>query len=167
MFLHKDERILKIYYHHYTPFLVHILKLFTATLPFYFILFMMHNSFSFKIILMFHLIIIMLFSVVAVYLTLVYWLDRLIVTNKRLIFVDWEYLTVKTEHESELTDIQDITSKENGLFALIPFFDYGTIEIETASAGTFIVFHQAPDPNGIKKFIYSHVPHHEHNSSLQ
>jgi len=166
MFLHKDEAILQVYYHHYTPFIGHLLKLFGGTLPFYFLLYMMRKSFSFKIILTFHLIIIMMFSVIAVYLTLVYWLDRLIVTNKRIIFIDWEYLTVKTEHESELVDIQDITSTENGVFALIPFFDYGTLEIETASAGTFIIFRQAPDPNGIKKFIYSHIPHHEHNSSL-
>ena len=109
----------------------------------------------------------MVFSLVAVYLTLIYWLDRLIVTNKRIIFIDWEYLTVKTEHEAELNDIQDITSQEKGLVALIPFFDYGTIVIKTASAKTFIKFTQSPDPNGIKQFIYSNIEHHHDYHSLR
>lgn len=163
MHLGKGERILKIYYHHPTPFVFDLLKLILATLPFYFLLFIMGNSFEFGVVLALHLIVVLLFSLVAIYLTLIYWLDRLIVTNKRIVFIDWKYLTIKTEHEASLYDIEDITSQEKGIIALLPFFDYGTIVIKTASAKTLITFPQAPDPEGVKKFIHS-ITIHDHES---
>ena len=82
-----------------------------------------------------------------------YWLDRLVITNKRIVFIDWKYLTVKVEYETELKDIQDITSREKGIFSILPFFDYGTIEIKTSSNKTTIVFTEARNPNGIKKLL--------------
>jgi len=165
MYLAKDERILKTYYHHYTPFLANLLKLFVATIPFYLLLYFMRDGFTFGVIMAVHLIIVFLFSLVAVYMTLVYWLDRLVVTNRRIIFIDWEYLTVKTEHESELKDIQDITSREKGIVALIPFFDYGELVIKTSASQTFIKFTEAPDPDGIKKFIYTQITHDYESSA--
>jgi hypothetical protein len=95
--------------------------------------------------------------------TLVFWLDRLIVTNKRLIFIDWRYLSIKSEYETELKDVQDITSIERGVFAILPIFDYGTIEIKTSSNQTTIIFKEAPNPNGIKKFIQSLLIHPHNN----
>jgi hypothetical protein len=166
MHLSPDERILKVFYHHPTPFIFNLLKLIFATLPFYFILFAMKDSFAFGAIITMHIIVVLIFSMAAVYITLIYWLDRLIVTNKRIVFIDWKYLTVKTEHEATLNDIQDITSTEKGLIALIPLFDYGRIVVKTASAKTLIDFPQAPDPDGIKKFIQN-LTVHDNQSSLR
>jgi hypothetical protein len=53
-----------------------------------------------------------------------------------------------------MSDIQDITTVEHGLFSAIPFFDYGSFKLDTASAKTILLFNQAPDPEGIKHFIY-------------
>lgn len=153
MHLEKDEVILKIFYHHYTPFIHRMLKIIGATLPFYFLIFIFKSSLDFSQIFWAHLFVIFLFSLVTIYVTLVYWLDRLIITNKRVVFIDWKYLTVKAEYETELHDIQDVTSREKGVIAILPFFDYGTIEIKTASNKTTIRFTEAPNPNGIKKFI--------------
>lgn len=166
MHLSPDEKILKVFYHHPTPFIFNLLKLIFATLPFYFILFVLKDGFSFGAIVTMHIVVVLLFSIAAVYITLIYWLDRLIITNKRIVFIDWKYLTVKTEHEATLNDIQDITSTEKGLIALIPIFDYGTIVVKTASAKTLIDFPQAPDPDGIKKFIQDLLVH-DHHSSLR
>lgn len=53
-----------------------------------------------------------------------------------------------------LNDIQDIKTSEKGLISYIPFLDYGTFALETASAKTTILFEQAPDPEGIRQYIY-------------
>ncbi len=83
----------------------------------------------------------------------------MVITNKRVIFIDWKYLTVKAEYEAELKDVQDITSKEKGVIALLPIFDYGDIIIKTASNLPTIEFTEAPDPDGIKKFIHQIIIH--------
>lgn len=152
---------MKVYYHHYFPFVIRLLKVVIATIPFYFLVFLFRDSLSFSQMLLVHVIVVLLFSLITIYVTLVYWLDRLIVTNKRLIYIDWQYLTVKVECETELKDVQDIISTENGVFAVLPFFDYGTIEIKTASLATTIMFEESPNPNGIKKFIQSVLIHHD------
>jgi hypothetical protein len=159
MHLDQGEVILKVFYHHYSPFIVRLLKIISTTIPFYFLIFIFKDSFDFTTVFFLHLFIVSVFSIVTVYVTLVYWLDRLVVTNKRLIFIDWTYLTVKTEYETELKDVQDITSIEKGIFAILPIFDYGTIEIKTASNQTTIVFVEAPNPNGIKKFVQTVLIH--------
>lgn len=107
-----------------------------------------------------YIIVMFIFSLIFIYITLIYWLDRLVITNRRVVFIDWKYLSVKVEAETELKDIQDIVSRENGIFSLIPFLDFGTIKIKSASNKTAITFPQAPDPNGMKKFIQSLAINH-------
>jgi hypothetical protein len=153
MRLGPDEILLKTYYHHYTPYLVDLAKIFGAMLPFYFLLFLFREALTFKVLLIFNIFIVLLFGMVTLYVTLVYWLDKLVVTNKRLIYMDWKYLTIKTEYETEIKDIQDIISMERGFISMFAIFDYGTLEIKTSSNISAIVFEKAPNPNGIKKFI--------------
>lgn len=159
MHLDANEVILKIFYHHYTPFIYRLLKVFGAAMPFYFLVYIFKDSFTFVQVFWLHILILMFFSLVVIYVTLVFWLDRLVVTNKRLIFIDWQYLTLKSEYETELKDIQDITSIERGVFSILPIFDYGTIKIKTSSNQTVITFIEAPNPNGIKKLIQQILIH--------
>lgn len=155
MQLDKGEKVLATYYHHYTPFIIRILKVVSATIPFYFLLYLFRTSLSFNTVFFLHILVVSLFCLVTIYVTLVYWLDRFIVTTKRLIHIDWKYLSVKSEYETELKDVQDITSIERGVFAILPVLDYGRIEIKTSSNKTTIIFEEAPNPNGIKKFLQS------------
>lgn len=164
MHLEQDERILKIYYHSLFPFLVNVAELLTVTLPFFFILYLLKDSISFNTAVVVYSLILFVFALILIYLTLIYWLDRLVITNKRVIFIDWKYLTVKVEAETELKDIQDIVSRENGFLSLLPLLDFGTVEIKSASNKTAIEFIQAPDPNGIKKFIQTYaIKKHVHD----
>lgn len=98
-----------------------------------------------------------MFSIIILYLALIYWLDKLIITNKRAIHVDWILLSKRTEGEALLYDIQDIHTQEKGLFSALYLFDYGVIRLETASSKTTIIFIQAPDPEGIKTFMTGHI----------
>jgi len=125
-----------------------------ASLPFYFMLFLLADSLSNNVIILIHLGIVTVFTLAVIYITIVYWLDRLVVTNRRVIFIDWKYLTTKAEFEAKLKDVQDIRTVERGILASLPFLDYGVVEIRTASDRTVINFPQAPNREGIRQFIY-------------
>lgn len=83
-----------------------------------------------------------------------YYLDRLVITNRRVLYIDWNGAFSNTEHEAELVDIQDVETREKGFISLLSFLDYGDFTVETASTRTTIHFPNAPDPEGIKHFIY-------------
>ncbi len=70
---------------------------------------------------------------------------------------------MKVEVETELKDIQDIVSRENGFLSLLPLLDFGTVEIKSASNKTAIEFIEAPNPNEIKKFIQTLAIKHSNN----
>ena len=79
-------------------------------------------------------------------------------TNKRIIHVDWKKLTQRNEAAAEHEDIQEIWTKEKGIFSAVPILDYGLFRLETASKNMAILFEDAPDPEGIKKYIYDLKP---------
>ena len=158
MNLREGEQILKIYHHHPTPFVFQILKVVLATSPFFFLLFILQSAFSTFAYVIAHLIVLAIFSLVVVYLSLIYWLDKLVITNLRVIHIDWKYLTVRDEAEGLLDDIQDILTAEKGLLSFFSFLDYGDIKIDTASSHVTLTFEHAPNPEGIRQFIY-HIRH--------
>lgn len=155
MHLREGENILRIYHHHPTPFVLNVLKIIVGTFPFFLMLFIFKNSLSDQAYLLGHFIVLFVFSLIVAYYSIVYWLDKLVVTNQRLIFVNWKYLTVRNESEAFLNDIQDIQSHEKGIFSYFWIFDYGYIILETASSHVTINFDDAPDPEGIRQYIYT------------
>lgn len=154
MHLGESEQILKVYHHHPTPFVLLIFKTIVAFLPFYVLLLFLSGSLSTSGKIIGHLIIFALFILVITYQTIVYWLDRLVITNQRIINIDWRYLTIRNESEALIKDIQDVKTKEKGILAHFKVFDYGSIKLETASSLVSIEFNNAPDPEGIRQFIY-------------
>lgn len=154
MKLGEGEQILKVFHHHPTPFVFQVLKVIVGTFPFFLMLFLFASVLSSKWNILLHLIVFMLFSIVIVYVALIYWLDKLVITNKRVVYVNWRYLTVRDESEALLKDIQDIQTKEKGILAAFWFFDYGFLKIATASSAVTVEFFDAPDPEGLRKYIY-------------
>ena len=129
-------------------------KIIIASLPFYFVGSFFYGVFSpFQMATVFSLISVV-FLLVIVYDLLFYYLDRLFVTNKRVVHQNWDSALQREEHEVEPADIQDIATKETGLFSYFKIFDFGMFKLETASKSTAILFNGAPDPEGIKHFIY-------------
>lgn len=145
---------MKVFHHHPTPFILLMMKTVVAFLPFYVLLLFLSGTLSTSGKVIGHLVILGLFVLVVTYQTIVYWLDRLVVTNERIINIDWRYLTIRNESEALIKDIQDIKTKEKGILAHFNFLDYGSIKLETASSLVSIEFNNAPDPEGIRKFIY-------------
>ena len=154
MQLREGEEILKVYHHHPTPFIYQVIKVCFAAAPFYVALFALRAAFSIKWYIIFHLILFLILCVLITYLALIYWLDRLYVTNQRVVYVDYKYLTIKDDSAVYLKDIQDIQTKEHGLLSYFKFFDYGTFSLDTASSYIALTFEDAPNPESIRQFIY-------------
>ena len=154
MNLAEEENILKTYHHHPTTFFFRIVNYFVVSLPFYLVASFFYAVFNPWQMVMVFGVITLIFGLFAVYDLVLFYLDRLIITNRRIIHVDWKSALSRAEAEAELLDIQDITTKEMGIFAALKIFDYGLFMLETASTKTSIIFKDAPDPEGIKHFIY-------------
>ncbi|MCD6109366.1 hypothetical protein J7J83_01235 [bacterium] len=157
MKLQSNEQIIKTFHHHPLPFFIQIIKTIGASLPFFFLLYLFTPSLSYNSIIIANLIIIGIFGIIILYLGLIYWLDKLIITNKRAVHVDWIVLSKRIEGEALLNDIQDIQTQEKGLLSALYIFDYGSIQIKTASSKTTITFTEAPDPEGIKAFLAKNI----------
>ena len=71
----------------------------------------------------------------------------MIITDKRVIDVDFNNLLVKKFSEARLLMIQDITSKVSGLFQTI--FNYGKVKVQTAGETPEIIFEDIPNPEKI------------------
>jgi hypothetical protein len=154
MVLREGEEILKKYRHHPTPFIWIMIKTLFGVAPFYLFLFFAvpYIGMSWNVIL--HAAFFVLLAIIVIYKTLVYWLDILIVTNQRIINIDYKFLTTSNTSQTFITDIQDINTKEKGILSYLWIFDYGTISIETAASDVTLVFCDAPDPEGIRQQIF-------------
>lgn len=158
MYLRQGEQVLKIYHHHPTPYVKDVLKIILGIFPFFLFLYLFSSTMEMSTYVWIHVIIIAIFILILLYQTLVYWLDRLIITNQRVVLEDWRYLTMKQESETELNEIQDIHTEEKGWLSNFRIFDYGVFKLQTSSHVSAIIFPEAPDPEGIRQFIYSIKP---------
>ena len=87
----------------------------------------------------------------AFYSIMLYFLNTVIVTNKRVIENKQEGFFRHTANELNLTKIQDISVKISG--PLATFLDFGDIEIQSAGAKAKFYFDALPRPQEIKKII--------------
>lgn len=94
-----------------------------------------------------------LLAIVLIYFTVFieWYLDIWIVTNDRVLDVEQLNLFSRTISELDLFRIQDVTTNVKGFFSTM--FNYGDVEIKTASQNIDIVFHQVPDPNHVRQEI--------------
>lgn len=81
-----------------------------------------------------------------------YYLDVLIVTDKRIIDVEQKGFFHRELSTLRLDKIQDITVTVSGILAT--FLDFGTMRIQTAGESTEFVMRDVPEPNRVKSIIY-------------
>lgn len=154
MELREGENILRVYHHHPTPFIWMVIKAAISFSPFYLFIYLFQDSMSAKWAIIINVIFFVAFTLVILYLTFIYWLDKLIVTNQRIVFKDYKFLTLSEESQTFIRDIQDIISREKGILSYFRIFDYGTIRMETSSSTSIVIFDNAPDPEGIRQYIF-------------
>lgn len=76
-----------------------------------------------------------------------------IVTNERIVDIDFYYLLYKNFAEAELTKIQDISYTSGGILAAI--FNYGNVTVETAGEAPNLTFDAVPFPERVVEVIRS------------
>ena len=74
-----------------------------------------------------------------------------IVTNERIVDIDFLYLLYKKFAEAELSKIQDINYTSGGILATI--FNYGNVVVETAGESPNIIFEAIPFPEKVVETI--------------
>ncbi len=93
-----------------------------------------------------------------------YWYFNIyIVTNERLVDIDFLYLLYKRFSQAELTKIQDLSFTSGGILAAI--FDFGNVNIETAGEKPNLIFEKIPHPEKVVETIRS-LTEHEEGASL-
>jgi hypothetical protein len=154
MKLKEGEEIIKIYHHHYTTLIFRELVVALLSIPFFLVGAFFNGVLSPWQMFLLYGAIALIFILVMLYDGILFHMDRLVITNMRIVYIDWQNAFSRSEHQAELSEIQDIETKETGVLSFLPIFDYGTFILETAAAHTIIKFNDAPDPEGIKHFIY-------------
>jgi hypothetical protein len=81
-----------------------------------------------------------------------YYLDTLIVTNKRLLDIEQRGFFNREISILRLDKIQDITVTIKGVLAT--FIDFGSLHIQTAGEQREFVVRDIPNPNKVRKIIY-------------
>ncbi len=78
-----------------------------------------------------------------------------IVTDDRIVDIDFFYLLYKQFSEADLTKIQDISYTSGGIFATV--FNYGNVAIQTAGEMPNLEFISVPSPEKVVATIRSLV----------
>lgn len=159
MHLRSGEVLLKKTKRHKTPFVFKILKILAVASPIYIILLFMARDIDAEWILLAFAATSFFVGIVIAIVAVEYLFDRLIITNERIVHIDWHSVFRKEEHTAELKDVQDVQINVKGLLSKIGFFNYGMIEVETASAKICVTFHDCPNPEGIKNLIFRQLTH--------
>jgi uncharacterized membrane protein YdbT with pleckstrin-like domain len=87
-----------------------------------------------------------------------------IVTNQRIVDIDFYYLLYKNFSQAELTKIQDISYATGGIMATI--FNYGNVTIETAGESPNLEFERVPFPQKVVETIRSLTERTESGGSV-
>ncbi len=83
----------------------------------------------------------------------IFYLDMLVITNDRLLDIEQRNLFARSISETDLYQVQDVSSEVIGVFATI--FNYGNVTIQTAGAVLKFMVHNVHDPNGLRDEILS------------
>lgn len=147
---------------HKTPYVLKLAKIFLVALPIYVIVFLIGQQKEVEtwIAVAFFALVSFLLGVIVAVISFDYLMDKLIITNFRVVWVNWKSIFKREEHEAELLDIQDIETREKGILSKMKMFDYGFLEIETASSKTCVSFNDCPNPDGVKHFILGQMQKH-------
>ena len=81
-----------------------------------------------------------------------YWYYNIyIITDERIIDIDFYSLIYRSVSEAKIDKIEDVTATTAGLFAGV--FNYGNITIQTAAEKREFDFNKVPQPAKVTKFL--------------
>jgi len=74
-----------------------------------------------------------------------------IITDERIVDVDFVNLTTKKVSDAELDKIQDVSFTNTGVFGTI--FNYGDVRVQTAAETAEFIFEKVPHPGDVAKIL--------------
>lgn len=157
MHLRPGEVVMLRVKRHLTPYVLKLLFVAAMAVPLYGVLFFIWDNSSSELLLILFAIISFVLGAIATLISIDYLLDKLVVTNKRVVWINWKGVFNKHESETELHDIQDIETTDKGLLSKLSLLDYGTLQIETAATTTTIIFTDCKYPHEVKLSILKEV----------
>lgn len=93
-----------------------------------------------------------LFTLGFMLMSFLHWFFNIyIVTNQRVVDIDFIHLLYKEFSEARLEKVQDLSYKTGGIFAA--FFNYGNVVIQTAGEFPNFDFDSVPQPENVVKTI--------------
>lgn len=149
----KDERIILVIRQH---LITQVRELFSLVIATIFIPWLLHISgFLPSLPVRFQVAFYLGFIIVAIGMLLraflIWFFNVYIITDERVIDVDFHSMIYRNVSSAKLENIEDVTARTVGPLAAI--FDYGTILIQTAGAKTEFEFDHVPQPSKIKKLL--------------
>ncbi|MCL5411812.1 MAG: PH domain-containing protein [Patescibacteria group bacterium] len=90
---------------------------------------------------------------------LMWYFDVYIITNERLVDVDFYGLFYKQISECALSRIQDVTHRMGGVAQIM--FNYGNVIVQTAGTHDYFEFELVPEPDLVQKKIFELVEEHD------
>lgn len=78
-----------------------------------------------------------------------------IITNKKIVDVDFHSLMSKNIDLAPLSSIQEASGRVAGILGII--FHYGPVDVQTAGANVSVDFHNVPEPNKVADIIMDAV----------
>ena len=154
MHLQENEVVVKTFRHHPLIFFIRGLSIAVTSLPFFLVASFFQGMLSNVQFFLVNLSIASFFSLIIIYDLAIYYLDRLIFSNQRIIYMNWKNLFSVLETGVEFSEIQNIETDENGILNVIPLFNFGTLVIETAAKDVAINFKHINNPEWVKDFLY-------------
>lgn len=86
------------------------------------------------------------------FLNLLYWFFNVyIVTNERIVDIDWYSVVYRKVSSCQISKIQDVSATQVG--ALSGIFDFGDVDIQTAAEVDNFTFEKVPHPQLVSKKI--------------
>jgi len=131
-----------------------------ASLPAYGLAYLIGSATSGGVFAILIAIVSFVFGMIVMIISLDFLLDKLIITNRRVILEDWKNIFMRVQDEAKFEDIQDVETRENGVFARFKSLDFGSLKIETSASETSISYKNCPDPEGVKHKIFEQVAFH-------
>ncbi|MEK9132305.1 MAG: hypothetical protein AAB606_01165, partial [Patescibacteria group bacterium] len=102
MQLREGEAVLKTVSRHPTPYFLKLAEVIAIAIPFYVLIFYIGREASAEVTLGLLAFISFFIGIIIAVFSFDYLLDKLIITNKRVIWVNWRSLFKREEHEAEL-----------------------------------------------------------------
>ncbi len=157
MHIASDENIIATVKRHPTPYIIALIEALVAVIPIFGVAYLVTREIS-RTVMVTTLGVLFFIALVGFLIaTLDYILDKLIITNKRVIWIDWKSLLKKQENELQLSDIQNVKTSELGVLSNLALFRYGRFEVESAASQTSIIFRQCNDPKTTKHIMLTAV----------